>query len=41
MKQDMTSVMKKLMWVVCVLLFSGGIAFGQQEITMQQLLREW
>lgn len=40
MKQDMTSVMKKLMWVVCVLLFSGGIAFGQQEITMQQLLRE-
>ena len=32
--------MKKLMWVVCVLLFSGGIAFGQQEITMQQLLRE-
>lgn len=40
MKQDMTSVMKKLMWVVCVLLFSGGLAFGQQEITMQQLLRE-
>lgn len=40
MKQDMKSVMKKLMWVVCVLLFSGGLAFGQQEITMQQLLRE-